>query len=149
MAHVFGEPGRNAAEESHKRTRRFLLIGLVGIAVLSLTGGFVLGVGFSIARLGWELVLLVAFLSWIIAFLIYRWASKKMDAVEQEGMSWRKGAIGEWLTTEALNALPDGFAVINDVTKKLGNIDHVVVGPIGVYVIDVKNWRDCKSGWQR
>ena len=56
-------------------------------------------------------------------------------------MSWRKGAVGEWLTAETLKALPDSFAVINDVTQKLGNIDHVVVGPTGVYVIDVKNWK--------
>jgi len=47
-------------------------------------------------------------------------------------MAWRRGALGEWLTAETLKALPNQFAVINDVTKKLGNIDHVVIGPTGV-----------------
>ena len=31
--------------------------------------------------------------------------------------------------------------MIHDVTKKLGNIDHVVIGATGVYVIDAKNWK--------
>ena len=141
MAQIFGEPGRNAAEESHKRTRRFLLVALVGIAVLSLIGGFALGGAFFIARFGWQLAVLVAVLFWIVTFSIYRWASKKMNAVDRERMSWRKGALGEWLTAETLKSLPDGYVVINDVTKKLGNVDHVVIGPTGVYVIDVKNWK--------
>ena len=64
-----------------------------------------------------------------------------MDAVDRERMSWRRGALGELLTTEILKSLPDSYVVISDVTKKLGNIDQVVVGPTGVYVIDVKNWK--------
>jgi hypothetical protein len=39
VAKVFGEAGRNAAEESYRLTRRFLLVTLVGIAVLSLIEG--------------------------------------------------------------------------------------------------------------
>jgi Mn2+/Fe2+ NRAMP family transporter len=139
MAQVFGEAGRNAAEESYRRTRRFLLVTLVGIAVLSLIEGFALGAAFPIRALNWRTVVLIFVLFCGVSFLIYRWASKKMDVVDRERMSWRKGALGEWLTAEALKALPDGFAVINDVTKKLGNIDHVVIGPTGVYVIDAKN----------
>jgi hypothetical protein len=30
--------------------------------------------------------------------------------------------------------------VVNDVSKRFGNIDHVVIGPTGVFVIDAKNW---------
>ena len=93
MAQVFGELGRNAAEESHKRTRRFLLVALVGIAVLSLIGGFALGGAFFIARFGWQLAVLIVALCWGVVFLIYRWASKKMDAVDRERMSRREGAL--------------------------------------------------------
>jgi hypothetical protein len=142
MAQVFGESGRNAAEQSYRRTRRFLVIGLVGIALLSLISGFTVGAGFAIPRLRWQLtvlvVLSVACLFWVLAFLIYRWASRKMDALDRDRMSWRKGALGEWLTEETLKSLPDGYVVINDVTQKFGNIDHVVIGPTGVYVIDTK-----------
>jgi nuclease-like protein len=144
MTKVFGESGRNAAEESHKRTRGFLLVGLVGIALLSLISGFAIGGGFAIARLRWQVAVSIALsaacLFWFLAFLLYRWTSKKMDALDRERMSWRKGALGESHTAETLKSLPDGYVLINDVTKKLGNIDHVVIGPTGVYVIDVKNW---------
>ncbi len=74
MAQVFGKAGRNAAEESYKRTRRFLLVAFVGIAVLSLIGGFALGSVLPIARLGWQPAVLVATLFWILVFLIGRWA---------------------------------------------------------------------------
>jgi Nuclease-related domain len=140
MARVIGEFGRNAAEESYKRTRRFLLIALVGIAVLSVICGFALGAAFPIRHLGWQIALLIAVLFLVSAFLIYRSTSKKMDELDRERMSWRKGALGESPTAETLKSLPDGYVLINDVTKKLGNIDHVVIGPTGVYVIDVKNW---------
>jgi Nuclease-related domain len=141
MARVIGESGRNAAEESHKRTRRFLLVALIGIALLSIVWGFMLGTAFPIQRFGWQIALVIAALFWVSIFLIVRWISMKMDALDRERMSWRKGALGEWLTAETLRSLPDGYVVINDVTKKLGNIDHVGVGPTGVYVVNTKNWK--------
>ena len=141
MAHVFGEPGRNAAEESYKRTQRFLLIAFVGIAALSAIWGFAPGTVFHAVHLTVELALLPTALLGVFAFSVYRWVSTKMDAVDRERMSWRRGALGELLTAEILKSLPDSYVVISDVTKKLGNIDQVVVGPTGVYVIDVKNWK--------
>jgi predicted acyltransferase len=104
----FGEPSRNAAEESYKRTRRFLLVAFVGIAVLSLIGGFALGGVFPIARLGWQSAVLVATLFWILVFLIGRWALRRMDAIDRERMSWRKGTVDEFAIANTLEALPDG-----------------------------------------
>jgi hypothetical protein len=37
--------------------------------------------------------------------------------------------------------LPDDFYVIHDVATAHGNLDHVVVGPTGVFIVDAKNWR--------
>ena len=34
MAQVFGESGRNAAEESHKQTKKLLIVAFAGIAAL-------------------------------------------------------------------------------------------------------------------
>jgi len=113
MAHVFGEPGRSAAEESYKRTRRFLLVAFLAIAGLSAIWGFALGSVFPLKRLPWPAAISILISVFVLAFLIGHSASKKMDAVDRERMSWRKGALGEWLTAEALKALPDGFAVIN------------------------------------
>ena len=56
---------------------------------------------------------------------------------------WRRGAEGEEATAAALAALPSSWVVIHDVAwpgRKLANIDHVAIGPAGVFVIDSKNW---------
>src|SRR6266478_6466415 len=72
MAQIFGEPGGNAAEESYTQTRRFLMITLIGIAVLSAIWGFALGAAFPIKHLGWPIALVIAGLFWVVIFLIYR-----------------------------------------------------------------------------
>lgn len=57
---------------------------------------------------------------------------------------YERGADGEAATAQALDALPkDQWTVFHDVRwpgRKLANVDHVVVGPGGVFVIDSKNW---------
>ena len=52
-----------------------------------------------------------------------------------------RGANGERLTGWWLGRLPGGWHVINDVPvgDEGTNIDHVVVGPAGVFTIDTKN----------
>jgi len=56
---------------------------------------------------------------------------------------WERGAEVEERTAEALAALPPGWVVLHEVAwpgRRYANIDHVVVGPGGVFVIDTKNW---------
>ena len=65
------------------------------------------------------------------------------------------GAEGEERVTRALSELPDTFTVINDYQLKFSppiydrnnndriisiQIDHVVVGPTGLYLVETKNW---------
>ena len=67
------------------------------------------------------------------------------------------GAIGEQKVVRALEALSDEFHVINDFNKTFSKamynqrtgqhiqsiqLDHVVVGPSGVFVIETKHWSD-------
>ena len=52
-----------------------------------------------------------------------------------------RGAAGEIQVGSGLNKLPDDYCVINDVATPHGNLDHVVVGPTGVFVLDTKAWR--------
>lgn len=58
------------------------------------------------------------------------------------GKSWNKGIKGEYIVAEYLNQLPEDYFVFNDVKfpGSYGNLDHVVVGPTGVYVIETKNY---------
>ena len=54
--------------------------------------------------------------------------------------SVRKGRLGERLVAELLRRLPDDYWLINDITlgRTRGNIDHVLIGPCGVVVIETK-----------
>jgi hypothetical protein len=73
VAKVFGEAGRNAVEEPYRLTRRFLLVTLVGIAVLSLIEGLALSGAFPIRLLNWRTVVVIFILFSGVSFLIYRW----------------------------------------------------------------------------
>ncbi len=51
------------------------------------------------------------------------------------------GAAGERRTAAALRPLQrEGWEVRHDLAGATGNIDHVVIGPPGVFLLDSKNW---------
>lgn len=55
---------------------------------------------------------------------------------------WREGADGERATAKALRPLvKSGWTLINDIDIGRGNLDHVLVGPAGVFVLDTKRLR--------
>jgi hypothetical protein len=73
----------------------------------------------------------------------------------EENTTTLLGAIGEEKTIKELSTLPDSFFVINDfqyefdrpLHNKSSNdwirsiqVDHIVIGPSGVFVIETKNW---------
>jgi hypothetical protein len=53
-----------------------------------------------------------------------------------------KGIHGETLVTELLQRLPDEYFLVNDIVLPghRGNVDHVLVGPCGVVVIETKHY---------
>ena len=53
-----------------------------------------------------------------------------------------KGLYGEILVTEYLRRLDDSYYLINDVKlpNSYGNIDHILLGPNGIFVIETKNF---------
>jgi hypothetical protein len=59
-------------------------------------------------------------------------------------LAWRRGAIGERRTAHLLTPLErHGWAVLHDlaIPGAAANIDHLVIGPGGVLVIDSKRYR--------
>ena len=61
-----------------------------------------------------------------------------------DAVAWRRGAAGERRTARLLDPLErHGWAVLHDlaVPGSRANIDHLVVGPGGVFVIDSKHYR--------
>ena len=59
----------------------------------------------------------------------------------QSTRAWAVGARGEEKLAEAVAAVP-GLQVLNDrrVPGTQGNIDHIVIAPAGVFVVDAKNY---------
>ncbi len=52
---------------------------------------------------------------------------------------WRAGAEGEQRTARAVRSLVrDGWVLLNDLPRGAANIDHVLIGPAGVFLIESK-----------
>ena len=68
----------------------------------------------------------------------------KAERLERSAARWERGAEGEEATAAALAQLPTGtWTVLHDRKwpgRPYANVDHIVVGPPGVFVIDSKNW---------
>jgi hypothetical protein len=60
--------------------------------------------------------------------------------VHTDERAWRAGASGERVTGWWLGRLPDGWFVFHDIPigRRGANIDHLVVGPGGVFTINTK-----------
>ena len=69
------------------------------------------------------------------AFVLANAAASRLERV-------RRGRVGERLVSDLLKRLPDDYYLVNDVVVNgsRGNVDHVVVGPCGVVVIETKRW---------
>ena len=55
---------------------------------------------------------------------------------------WRQGSEGEKWTAKELSTLPGEWRVRHDLQGRFGNIDHVVVGPAGLFLLDSKCWQN-------
>lgn len=61
----------------------------------------------------------------------------------QSTKAWEQGAVGEELMAKRLADLPDTFRVMHDrrIRGTRANIDHIAIGPSGVWVIDAKRYK--------
>ena len=70
-------------------------------------------------------------------------SSMLREAQSRNDQNYLKGATGEYLTGVKFKAdLHDGIVVLSDrfVPGSLSNVDHIVVAPSGVWVVETKNW---------
>jgi Nuclease-related domain len=61
----------------------------------------------------------------------------------EQARTWQRGAHGERRTARLLDRLArDGYVVFHDlaIPGSPANVDHLVIGPSGVFVIDSKQW---------
>jgi Nuclease-related domain len=65
----------------------------------------------------------------------------RLLGVHTDERAWRRGSLGERATAWWLGRLPHGWHLINDIPvgDRGANIDHVIVGPTGVFSVNAKN----------
>lgn len=67
----------------------------------------------------------------------------RADRADRAAKAWARGAEGEVALAEAMAPLAaDGYYHLDDrrFPESKGNLDHLLIGPAGVFVVDAKSW---------
>lgn len=77
-----------------------------------------------------------------LAILSVMWVLGRLFITPQSIRAWRTGADGETKTAAALERLGDDWIVLHDrrIPGSRANIDHVAIGPPGIFVIETKDY---------
>jgi micrococcal nuclease len=77
--------------------------------------------------------------SWILGLIFFSFGLHYLC----RSRDWHRGIQGEKMVVETLTTLDNSYVLINDVVlpERKGNIDHILVGPSGVFVIETKSYR--------
>jgi Nuclease-related domain len=133
-----GSPGRSALAAARRRRREELAAWMRSLAwrapLVAVAGvaGDVLAGQAGLPHGGLVGLVAAALVAWRLRFH----PSAQVQA-------WRRGAAGERRTARLLDRLTrDGFVVFHDlaIPRSPANVDHLVIGPSGVFVIDSKQW---------
>jgi Nuclease-related domain len=134
-----GRPGASAQHEYRRRRATERARWTHG---LPWRAGAVLAVGVAAGLLGAQLAPDLAGLLALAAAAGAGWRLRFRPSADI--LAWRRGAAGERRTARLLAALERrGWAVLHDlaIPGTQANIDHLVIGPGGVIVVDSKRYR--------
>ena len=142
MARVLGEAGRFTNQTAEGHRKRQLRLGILVIGLLGLLEGMCVSFLWSMLHPPRWLNYVILYGDAAVVAAVYFWSIRKLDELEGEKAKWQRGADGETTVGKILAGFPDDYYVINDIKTpgEKSNLDHVVVGPTGVYVLDAKNW---------
>jgi hypothetical protein len=138
VAGSLGRPGRSALTQYRRRRATELAAwtrGLTWRAPLVAAAGLAAGALAAQAGLpgaGLVGLAVAALVGWRLRF-----------RPSNQARAWQRGAKGECQTARLLDRLGrDGYVVFHDLAMPdaPANLDHLVVGPSGVFVIDSKQW---------
>ena len=143
MAKIVDETGKYVSLQAVDQRRKILGGVLAFTACLFTLLGLLVGVALrrsppwthAVSFLGFTVLLRVVFL----------WSRRKIEGLEEERVDPWKKAQRQSVVGMTLGKLPDDFRVINGLSTALGSVDHVVVGPTGLFVLDEKNWKGVVS----
>lgn len=138
MAQVIGSTSKFTSNEVVKKAQKSIAIILILMALIGLAEGYFLTIFYFFK----EFNLLGLIVPFVVGYFLFKYGYKNVEKLEKERLSFRKGAVGEHLVAGLLERdLSNEFYVINGLSTPHGDIDHVVVGPTGIFLIDTKQWR--------
>jgi len=144
MAKVLRPSGKYVTREAIEKRRKILAMILALEAVVFGIGGYLVGL---LLRRSPSWTLGVAFLALVLLLrLLFLVTRRKIEGLEQDqpDFSGQEEAYNQ--VRDALEALPDDFQIIHDLATDFGRVDHVVVGPTGVFCLATKAWKGEVSG---
>jgi hypothetical protein len=122
-------PGASAAAEGRRARRHAARRRRVSVACATVSAGL-LALG-EVTGGRWPL-------GGCVAMAVVAWCCRPPPDPDR----WHRGAQGEIATAQLLTRLPRQFVVLHDRRPPgpgpRGNLDHVVIGPSGVWVVDSK-----------
>jgi Nuclease-related domain len=135
-AQIIGEPAGHLGTQQGK----CMMLQFLALGVFMLIDGFL--VGPSLGSKGHTLITALL----VIGLPLLFWRTKAaMDKIEQKRIAFYKGERGERHVEWTLESLGESFYVCHNLLMRKGksksDIDHIVIGPTGVFVIETKHYR--------
>jgi Nuclease-related domain len=134
-----GSPGRSALAAYRRRRAEELT---AWTRSLAWRAPLVAAVGAAIQLLATQAGLPRAGLLGLVVAALVGWRLRFRPS--EQARTWQRGAHGERHTARLLDRLTrDGFVVFHDLAvpgNTSANVDHLVIGPTGVFIIDSKQW---------
>jgi Nuclease-related domain len=133
-----GSPGRSALATYRRRRAQELagwtrtLAWRAPLVVAAGVAGQVLAAQAGLPRAGLVGLAAAVLVAWRLRF-----------RPSEQARTWQRGAAGERRTAHLLDRLTrEGFVIFHDlaVPGSQANVDHLAIGPTGVFIIDSKQW---------
>lgn len=131
MARKYGTAVKSARDMTLKRELKALGVAAVMLLLLWIWSQNMA----AISQLGLPVVIVL-----VVGFtMLTKSLEKKGSHLKKRAGDAERGARGEETVEEKIMGLPDGYESFHDLAFDGFNIDHVVVGPTGVYVVETKS----------
>lgn len=136
MAKVHNKAAQLHKHEPQRMLLIYVTVGMLAILALGIATGFLMAAPVP----AWSILAFVA--ACFLGKLILKRAEKFWDAEFKQKLKYLKGGQIEGYVAWMLGDLPNGFHVFNNIqlSPEL-DLDHVVVGPTGLWAISTKDAR--------
>lgn len=143
MAQIYGRAGSSSRSLArYRRNWNIALLIFCCIAFIGLIVGLI-DAGQKIRHESTTMILLTVIIVGIPVLLFAIWQirdiRKDYTDVKKRIRDAEEGAWAEEMINALLTKLPDSYAVFHDLPYPGGDIDHIVIGPTGLFVLDTKS----------